>query len=448
MICEENSRLSILFTESGKLLEPVEGRFTYGKDKYDFLQASFNATTSSAIGEAMDENLLASPELAVVRVNEEPVRRMYYDPEHVELGTDVYDDAGGFIELHDLHETLKEGTVNYTPDGEISLEEVYTEIFNSRVKEGYFSGLRIEAPNKIIEDNSKVTLPLLPDSLTPEDGVYLFGLGELQTVESPLTKEAIYFDEISPLEAVKQANKQLGVTTHVDSQGNLVVGAYKSEKTYTASEPGEEADFHIEGSAITGDAGSIQTLIIDAGNQVDLSGMDTSQETLGRHYNSLNPFTDDSDKGYRVQIIVNNRDGVGGEVIKTKRPQLGYDDYVTGALNLWQTLQSQYTSGSVTLNGTTSNVKRPVTIADNLLVAEPDPCGLIDHGGYPGGNYFATGVTHTFGNSWQMEVDLLQNYSTNPNIEIDVLFNDPTKDEVFTHEDLYGYEYGEKDPND
>ena len=421
------SPVSISF-ENGGTLYPVTSNFSYSDSEYDYLTAKFDTDTANKI-EAELSGGLGEPQRAVVAVNGTPIRAMYYRPEFVRVGLndpETSTDWPGYIELHDLHEVLKSGTVDYAPRS-TTLRDTYRAIVDAAETDKYISGLKITADNQSLynEDNEEqlrigFDVPLDKDELI--DTEYGF---------------AINFDKISPLRALQKANNIFGVTTHISPEGELVVGPYQGVSSHTGSDSGETSDLHISSAGVTNATKQLKRVNIEGPKifyGLEGHGLGEAVEEVKEY---LNPFQD-NDTGLRMQAVVEDRTMASGVTRNIKMHNVSQDEFRAAAERQFIGMQLRRRSGSFTFNMDTSDEPAAVRIGDRLKVDEPSGCGKMLEPAFSGGTYIATGISHRTNPSWKMDVDVLSEASSSRDIAVTIRYLDISSGEAYTHEELYG----------
>lgn len=425
--------LSIDFPEAGEL-HPAEANFKYGKEVYDSLYCKFDGPTANSVLNDIEIGL-NEIQRVVVKINDKPIRSMYYEPQFLKLGNAHRSDQyAGFLELHDLHEHLKKGNVVYAPST-ATTEETFTEIYSSRVKEGLFTGLDINSEGDPIEylpgdDGINVDLGAYNPWNDSESGGIKYNWG-------------IHFDGDSPLEALNEAKNKHGVDTYISPDGELVVGSYKGRNSVTASRVGRESDYHIQSSAFGSASSTLSTVKIRGPEIGEKRIANTPKDRRERLAKFINPYKDPM--RHRIHITVNNNSASGNGVKKMQVNNLNPREQNLSKLGkrYYQAADFNANSGRVTINMETSRSNTVPRIGDEFRVKPySSGCKLESHVDIEGG-YLINQANHKFTSDWQVELGLAQPLVSKENLTVDIEVYDLNKEQTYPFEEIYHYDYGQ-----
>lgn len=436
---QDLSPLELDFQKAGTL-SPVEGSFSYKFNEYDSLYCRFDSITARGmmqdVGGPLDET-----QSVLVKISGEPIRTMYYEPSYLDLGkADERNNSAGYLELHDLHEHLKKGVINYAPNS-TDIEKTFNKIYDSKVNADIFNGVDIRASG-----NSLNVISLQPGNLdlfegsdewipfdvsNPRDGS---GEKHLEMAYS------LHLDSVSPLKGLRKARKKHSVNTHISPNGELVVGGYgDSVSEFTASEAGGDVDYHIKSSGIRAVANTVK--------QVNIKGPivhDSIHERNERDAAFWNPLMEDT-SGHRLEMQIVNDSIDEGDIISVEKSDIEprLDDLKKIGKAVFRSVQRQTNNGNIVINMNTSRTNITPKIKDLIKVEKSKVCGDKSTSFTLPDTYFVSGVEHRFDGTWDVTVDLMNIPENRENLSVNATFHDISSGQDFTYKELYGYELGE-----
>lgn len=420
------SPISIDF-ERGGTLYPLSVSFQYHKDEFDFLTCKFDIDTANRIQEYLDSTL-SNPQRATVLVDGKPVRMMYYEPDFFRLGSTNEEDGRdwpGYLELHDLHESLEGGTVNYAPKT-TTLKDTYRRIFRARDDKETIKSLEFSIPQ-----NPRIYRSDNDTAFAFDGNVGIFAPFEIDFGYS------INFDKISPLEAIEKANNVFGVSTHISPDGDLVVGQYEGETSYTASDTGSGSNLHISSASMTNTSNKIKQLTIEGPKEkpsTQTLGLEGTTEKISEWLNQRT----DNDVGFRTQVVVENLAVDSGKTATIQAHNAERGELRDLAKRQYRRLESQRTRGTISVSQNTSNRYGPFFIGDGIEVAEPLSSGGLKKPAYSAGDYYVAGISHRYQQSWTSDVEVFQIPSDPADLNVTLRYIDISSGQEYTHEELYG----------
>lgn len=426
--------LSVDFANAGTLY-PQQSSFKYGKDIFDTFYCKFDANTASKIGTDLNA-ALNEVQRAVVKINGEPVRSMYYEPKFMKIGsTERTDQYTGFLELHDLHEHLKKGNVVYASSTS-TVEDTFDEIYSSRVKQDLFTGYEVNAKDgKVLqyqaeEDLIKIDFGSYNPWKDSDSGGIKYSYG-------------IHFDGDTPLEALKEARNKHGVGTHISPEGKLIIGSYGEPTTLTASRLGKETDYHIESSAFSNATQKLSKVKIRGPEIPEKRTARTKEDAQERLAKFLNP-TKDTDR-YRLHITVNNESVDNGSVKKTEVDNVDptEDNLISLGKRYYQAADLNENSGRLTVDMETSKTKTVPEVGDVLKVKPFSQSCTFTNNIDISGNYLIYKVNHNIDTTWETTMNLAQPLVSRDDLTVGIELYHLNEEQTYTFEEVYGYNHRE-----
>jgi hypothetical protein len=454
MNCTKND-LSPIYVEwpEGWRLYPTEVSFSYSRDSFDYFSCKFPAETANDVADLVKTEVetnrvktVTEPAPVSVVVNDTPVRRMYYDPELLKLGlaNDRYE-KGGKLELKDMHTTLASGVVDMAPD-KAPTEKVYNEIFTAR-KEGrsnpnYLTGIDIRKDTTIKAQGNNNTFSF--GTTNPFKSNHLLPFS---------ASHAIQFNQATPLEAINKANEQFGLRTHVDENGQLVVGEYKERNSYTSSRSAQNTTFQIKSGKTTPKNSKVEKVVINGPKHypnLEASNPGAGVKFAESAFDWLNPLDDNEndeetvENGYRLQVVVENtnlsedpeRNGV---VRNINAYDVSNEDLARSGERIFMSLETGSGGGNLVFDMDGSSTDTIPRIADTVFVSEEDKCGELEQSAYRAGSYKVSGVEHRFNGQWEVELDVVETTVAEDNLSKSLRVLDLSSGKAYTYEEIYGY---------
>jgi len=433
MICDsgEISPVSIDFQEAGTLY-PEELSFSTSDDNYDTLICKFGSETAQRLYDNRNEGL-NEVQRATFRVHGEPVKAMYYKPDFLQLGENIEArDYYGVLELHDLHEHLKNGIVDYAPQ-EATVEDIYREIWR-----------RVETSNNIIT-GLEINIEDSSTSVSEARGFNSNERGGALGISSPVGDDEILdvdfnwvinFDEQSPLKSIQEANKKMALTSHISPEGKLVIGDYNSNNSHTANKIRDGESHLIKSVGVTGYNSDVGKVILEGDTSTGIPG--NTAESIENTIEYWNPF-DDAGGRVRGKVIVETP--TGGRTVTleghelTPRPEY----MVPVAKRALVGILSKNPSGQIVLdynNGIDTNIK----VGDTIQLENPVTCGDLVNPSYSANEYIVSGVTHRYNSSWEVIIEVINDLGNIlDNIDVTFEYWDISDQQGFEHSELYDY---------
>jgi hypothetical protein len=372
---------------------------------------------------------------------------MAYKPSYFDFGISNKEyQSDGSLELKDMHATFGDGVIDMSPERATS-EFVYSEIFGARNKRSidppYFTGIEIRDKTTLAEEGGA-------------EGLFAFGFTNPFKDDNVLpfaASFAIHFDQETPLEALEKANQKFSLDTHVDEYGVFVVGGYNGNNKYTASRSGDSSELQIESGSVTASEGELGKLILNGAKHIpgfqdptDTKNFISTDVQVGELFDWLNPLDDndqDEDKvetGYRLQVIIDNKESENGVVRNVDAFDIGNKDLMRTAERIFQSLQSQSAGGSMSIDMETSNKSVVPRIGDTMTVeGELDTCGELQQPAYDKGDYTVAGVEHRYDGSHTVDVQIDNPIAEEQNLQKKYRVLDVSSGNTYSFEEVYGY---------
>lgn len=465
------SPISIDFQIGGELY-PTNATLDHHKDKFDSFYCKFDSVTASEIKESLDNGPLNEVQSATVKIYGEPYRTMYYEPNFFKIGDPkFYENSSGYLELHDLHEQLTKGNIEWHPPSP-NVETTFRKIFQSRVDDDILNTLTLGeqaqvdgSPNLITEETSGVSDEREENSLLGGTGTdetvspreFLFKAVTLSTdfvldnvgIEDISKKEIedrkIEFNGITPFKALQKAKQTFSIGTYISPTGELVVGEYNHNKSMTASISGTGVDYHIESGGLGGGFERVSKIHVKGPviRRIEEEKERGSDSTVQPSYKQI---TEDTAKDrrrrmdrIRMHVIVKNPNVNNGNVIVTEAGSTVFSKEQmerVGLREYWGH-ELQNSTGNMTINMDTSNSSYIPRIKDTITVKNAATCGDIIPSNLPSEEYFVTGVKNKYDGSLKTTVGL-QALRTNINaLEFETYFYNFSDDQTYTPEEIY-----------
>lgn len=421
MNCSEQDLSPIrIVLPHGARIYPTDLRFSFSKDDFDYLEATFPNDVASDLKKYHESFEFNSRMLAEVEISVgdswERVQRMHYRPELFKGGIARQEyEEGGRIELHDMHELLQSGVVDMAPD-RADAEFVYGKILDNFPNDssktpfnGFYNGIDVQANPSVsgLEKKNFWTFgtnnPLKDDTHTPL--VFNF---------------AINIEQATPLEAINQANKKFNLRTHFREDGTFVVGGYQTRNEWTASNTSGDGQLHITNGRLASSDGLIDKLVIEGPkyfpnvNKFTTSVVD--EPTFGdlarvadEAADWLNPWDNEEDPtGYRLQAVINNTNVAKGEGVVRKLTAYNTDPQRLRDIGfrMFRTLEKKSGGGEIVIDGGSSKADPNIRIGDTIDVRNITTCGDLVDPNYDEGVYLVAGVEHVWDGRWKVHVDV------------------------------------------
>lgn len=441
MFCNKQdlSPVELEFQKAGSL-SPVEGNFSYKFNEYDSFYCRFDSITAERMMGDID-GPLDETQNVLVKVSGEPVRTMYYEPSYLDLGkADDRENSAGYLELHDLHEHLKKGVINYAPNS-TDIEKTFNEIYDAKVNSNIFNGIDIRASG-----NSLDVISLQPGEMALFEGSDEWVPFDVSNPRDDSGEKhleiaySLHLDSVSPLKGLRKARKKHTVNTHISPNGKLVVGGYgKPGKNFTASEAGGDADFHIKSSGIRALANSVK--------QVNIKGPivhATVEERNEKGAAFWNPLKED-ESGHRLEMQITNDSIDEGDILSVEKSDIEprTDDLVDIGKAVFRSVQRETNNGTVVINMNTSRINTCPRIKDLIKVKKSEVCGEKSTSFTLPDTYFVSGVEHKFDGTWDVAVDLMNVAEKKENLSVSATYHDISSGQTATHKEIYGYDLGD-----
>jgi hypothetical protein len=454
MICDTKyNGLSIDFQNADELW-PVEAGFEYGKGQYSSLYCTFDSDTAS---EMKNDDRLNSIQRAVVKIGGKPVKSMYYKPSFLKVGPKSSDhNYSGFLELHDLHENLRNGSVVYAPSSS-SLEETFGEITRS-VQNPNLHGASGQPPIKIKNDTSIKSSDAQNENLTLQDESTDFGVDFGFLFEESDGIEAgnvIHFDGESPYKALKKAKRLHGVDTHVDKDGSILVGGYPDGRNFTASNTGTNVDFHIKSSSLSSVFQNLNQVLVKGPTIFEGGTFDRSTSQNSKLAKSLLPGYGDK---LRVHLRVYNENRVDQQSLESTNqgamrtisaPNIDplSDNLIKAGKRYFRGVDRQIGVGSVDFNIDNSNISTGklsfLQVGSQINIKSIQNNCLNELSSVVGGNYYVYKVNHTIENGWTTSVDIGKPLISESDIGVELKLYDVSNENTMSFRQVFGYPYAE-----
>lgn len=433
MISCSDAEIELVWKNTARsTLKPINADLSYGAGQYDFLTCEFNADTAQLIRDSIE--LLNETRAVEVKLGGKTVRTMYFHPDNLKVGKDLRDsEYGGYLELHDLHEFLASGDINYDFRNETS-DVIYTEIFRHR--QGEKDPFTQDAPilNYNLESSNTVEYP---------DREYdLFRGAREKAQQSNPTKDITIDIESgdTPLAAIKQANKELSLSTYINSQGQFVVGNSTGENSWLANETGTKADYLLDTASISqaykkelervNIIGPIEAL---GGSRQDF------ERNLGSIGSKFNPLDDPEKSGFQLRAIVEDPAVSDGKIVTERMTETSVEEIPQSAIRRFLEIDSEKQTGTVTINMPVSNNKDSPVVGDRLNIPAPETCELLEEPAYRADSYSIQSIRHKLQGTWEMELNI-RSIPRNPNnLKFRIGYIDNATGETYTFEDIQGY---------
>ena len=428
MNCNDNfNSVSVHFNRANRTLYPVEANIQTGVNSYQTFYCKFDAITAR---EMSNDDLLNDTQRATVNIGGNPTYSMLYRPEYLKVGESSEDhEYDGFLELHDLHERLKDGKVVYSPRT-TTAKETFTEILDSRNNTGIITGYDIRSDDK--------ATPSLSNS--PDLNLSGFFSEELDVREN----SPIHFDGDTPFEANEFAKKKHGTVTHINSEGKFIVGNYTDNSDYTVSTSGYNSDLHMKSASASTSYQEARRLTIQGPK---IHGELDNESGLADFADSFSLPSDENN--LRVTVKIENEAASEEGAIKEKRAT-NVNPYTVDLIDLgkvmFRGMDMNTGQGSVTLNMNNSNIDPRdlnLKIGSNLTVRSPPNNCLYDKEYDIEGNYSVTGVRHRIGSTWDIRAEIANGLVPLNNLTSEIKLWDVETGQDYTWEEVHGYEQKE-----
>jgi len=380
-----------------------------------------------------NEQVLAKKRPVEVRINGQPVKRLLYKPDFIELSKTERDyQHPGSLELHDCQESLTSGSVSFGTRSSV-LEETFTKIFQSRKDKETITNLdtsQADSETKFLSDTGENLINL--GGFIPDPGGREF---------FDFINEVIEFDGDSPLAALEKAKRLHSVDTRVNLDGTLVVGSYPGSDTFTASPVGYQTDLQIKSSSISGPSKYIEGVLIKGPAKDTLSYQHVGDGFVDNLSNIANIATDRDN--YRMYITAENPnvDGVR-KVYEAGDMYPRTDKMIDLAKRKYSSLDIDSTKAEIKVSLTNSNIdlsENKLQIGDKIEIKKPEKDCLINGSMPASGEYFITNIRHEIGTSWDVTLGLSRPRVSLDDLNIEISYYNTRTDSKATHKDVYGY---------
>jgi hypothetical protein len=414
-------------------LTPINADFTYAAGKYDLLTCEFNSDTAQKIRDNIE--LLNQTRAVEVKLAGETIRTMYFHPRNIRIGKDLRDsEYGGYLELHDLHEFFASGAIDKDFDNE-RVKTIYKEIFRKR--QGEKDPFTNDTPifkfgqNRIAEEGYQAYSWHIGD-----EGKWMREDGRKTDLDIK--------DESTVLEALKQVNNELSLSTRINPEGEFVVGGYDGRNDWIANETGTGSDYLIKSAGIS-QAYKKDLKRVNIIGPIEVLGAPKTDfgRAAGSLGSALNPFDDPQESGYQLRAIVEDPEVEDGKIVTkemTSTHPEKIEEIAQGGIRKFLQVDSQKQTGNITIDMEASSIKDVPDIGDILHVPEPESCNLLEGPAYRADVYSIYSVRHKLSGGWTMELEIESIPISGDSLEFRIGYIDNATGDIYEYEDVVGYE--------
>jgi hypothetical protein len=281
MSCENQDQWSVrIMGDDGVLMEaqPLSLNLSISRNEFDFCRSKFEWS----VGEMMRPHTESSAgELfglhrADVLLNGEVVQPMLFRPGWVN-----YTPEGTHVKLHDLHKALDVGEVDIRED-KTEIRSIYSRVINStpnRIIDSVRFATSVNIDRTIYTEASvkgnptQAGLDANPNSINPDFiPDFLHPKPEPDKVFGVVGE--IDFENITPLKAVLELNKEFGFSSWIDNEGTLVVGVPEMDGQKHLAAPDDKRVWRYKDPQISHSSTPVKNVVIK-GDWADAAGVET-----------------------------------------------------------------------------------------------------------------------------------------------------------------------------
>lgn len=446
-------------------------------DKWDYFRGQF----AHEVGEEMkphtryEGGALRERQLAVVKLDGEPVQSLLFEPDFVKYG-----DKKTHITLADLQKTLDSGVVDKRWPA-VKAKEAYEYVFDKADTNGLIDGIKFTDIQTL--DAELIGQLEFEDryGTSPGTAENVRAVEDVEASETTRLMEgtwALDFQKKSPARCIQELNKKLGLTSWVDSTGTLWIGRPETNSTRHIAAPDDKRVWRYTDVNVSHGREPVKTVIV-WGDWVDEPGVGTAYD-WGSWLNPLDggsvdePGAEDiGGPGFgdvRAQGVATNTDVDYGQTISYNETSAKHDSLGVVAANLLRQAQKESNKGTIKINPTESGDYtdiRDVGIGDFIHVVpedghfdggvtadsgsignEPDNTNDWCEGFVNNEIYLIRSVQHSLSRNgeWTMTLDVV--LYPDDSISTGTRYWDPTEQEFKSHDEVFDGDWLESDANE